>query len=43
MHCPATINRFAYVTVYPQDDLKVRIRSLNLGYTVKYNIEVEIR
>ena len=33
----STINRYAYVTLYPRDDSEVRIRSLALGYTVKYD------
>jgi D-glycero-alpha-D-manno-heptose-7-phosphate kinase len=34
----STINRFAYVTLYPRDDGQVRIRSLDLGYMVQYHI-----
>ncbi len=30
----STINRFAYVTLYPREDRQVRIRSLDLGFTV---------
>jgi len=35
----STINRFAYVTLYPREDRQVRIRSLDLGYTVNYGLE----
>lgn len=35
----STINRFAYVTLYPRDDRQIHIRSLDLGYTVKYGLE----
>ena len=34
----STINRYAYVTIYPREDQEIRIRSLDLGYTVKYNV-----
>ncbi|HTU21185.1 MAG TPA: hypothetical protein VMG10_24240 [Gemmataceae bacterium] len=34
----STINRFAYVTLYPRDDREVRIRSLDLGYMVQYDV-----
>jgi D-glycero-alpha-D-manno-heptose-7-phosphate kinase len=34
----STINRFAYVTLYPRDDHEVRIRSLDLGYMVQYHV-----
>jgi D-glycero-alpha-D-manno-heptose-7-phosphate kinase len=33
----STINRFSYVTLYPREDNQVLIRSLDLGYTVKYS------
>lgn len=35
----STINRYAYVTLYPRDDHQVRVRSLDLGYTVNYGLE----
>jgi len=35
----STINRYAYVTLYPRQDREIRIRSLDLGYTVKYNVD----
>jgi D-glycero-alpha-D-manno-heptose-7-phosphate kinase len=35
----STINRYAYVTLYPRDDRQVRVRSLDLGYTVNYGLE----
>ena len=35
----STINRYAYVTLYPRDDRHVRIRSLDLGFTVNYGLE----
>jgi D-glycero-alpha-D-manno-heptose-7-phosphate kinase len=35
----ATINRYAYVTLYPRDDRQVRIRSLDLGFTVDYDLD----
>ena len=35
----STINRFAYVTLYPRDDRDVRIRSLDLGYMVQYDVD----
>jgi D-glycero-alpha-D-manno-heptose-7-phosphate kinase len=35
----STINRYAYVTLYPRDDLQVRIRSLDLGFTVNYGLQ----
>jgi D-glycero-alpha-D-manno-heptose-7-phosphate kinase len=35
----STINRYAYVTLYPREDHEIRIRSLDLGYLVKYNLE----
>jgi D-glycero-alpha-D-manno-heptose-7-phosphate kinase len=34
-----TINRHAYVTLYPRDDQKVRIRSLDLGCTVHFSVD----
>jgi len=37
----STINRYAYVTVYPREDREIQIRSLDMGYTVKYNIDEE--
>ncbi len=33
-----TINRYAYVTLYPRDDHQVNIRSVDLGCTVKYDV-----
>lgn len=35
----STINWYAYVTLYPRDDYKVQIRSVDLGCTVKYNVD----
>jgi D-glycero-alpha-D-manno-heptose-7-phosphate kinase len=35
----STINRFAYVTLYPREDREVRIRSLDLGYMVQYDVK----
>jgi D-glycero-alpha-D-manno-heptose-7-phosphate kinase len=35
----STINRYAYVTLYPRDDRQVRIRSLDLGFTVDYHLD----
>jgi D-glycero-alpha-D-manno-heptose-7-phosphate kinase len=34
----STINRYAYVTLYPRDDKAVRIRSLDMGYLVQYDV-----
>ena len=34
----STINRYAYVTVFPGDNGEVSIRSLDLGYRVKYSV-----
>jgi len=34
----STINRYAYVTVYPREDREVRIRSLDMGYLVRYDL-----
>lgn len=34
----STINRYAYVTVYPREDREIRIRSLDTGYSVKYDV-----
>jgi D-glycero-alpha-D-manno-heptose-7-phosphate kinase len=34
-----TINRYAYVTLYPRNDCKVGIRSLDMGYAVNYGLE----
>jgi D-glycero-alpha-D-manno-heptose-7-phosphate kinase len=34
----STINRHAYVTLFPRDDQAVNIRSVDLGYTVKYDV-----
>lgn len=36
----STINRYAYVTLYPRADREILIRSLDLGYTVKYHLDV---
>jgi D-glycero-alpha-D-manno-heptose-7-phosphate kinase len=33
-----TINRHAYVTLYPREDGKVRIRSLDLGHSVHFDV-----
>lgn len=35
----STINRYAYVTLYPRTDRDILIRSLDLGYTVKYGLD----
>lgn len=35
----STVNRYAYVTLYPREDQEVLIRSLDLGYAVKYNVD----
>jgi D-glycero-alpha-D-manno-heptose-7-phosphate kinase len=35
----ATINRYAYVTLYPRDDGAIRIRSVDMGYLVQYHVE----
>jgi D-glycero-alpha-D-manno-heptose-7-phosphate kinase len=35
----STINRYAYVTLYPREDRQVRIRSLDLGFTVDYHLD----
>src|SRR5688572_24275374 len=35
----STINRYAYVTLYPREDRQVRIRSLDLGLTVDYHLD----
>ena len=34
-----TVSQYARVTLYPRDDKEVRIRSVDLGYTVNYNID----
>jgi D-glycero-alpha-D-manno-heptose-7-phosphate kinase len=35
----STINRYAYVTLYPRADRDVRIRSLDLGYLARYALD----
>lgn len=35
----STINRYAYVTLYPREDRQVRIRSLDLGYTIDFDLD----
>src|SRR5262245_7266771 len=35
----STINRYAYVTLYPREDRQVRIRSLDLGFIVDYDLD----
>ena len=35
----STINRYAYVTLYPRNDRHVRMRSLDMGFTVDYGLE----
>jgi len=35
----STINRYARVTLYPRNDQNVRIRSVDLGYLVDYQID----
>ncbi len=37
----STINRYAHVSLYPRDDQNIEIRSLNLGYSVRYSLEDE--
>lgn len=32
----STINRFSYVTLYPREDKEVHIRSLDLGFSIRY-------
>jgi D-glycero-alpha-D-manno-heptose-7-phosphate kinase len=34
----STINLYAYVTLFPRGDEEIRIRSLNLGHLVHYNL-----
>jgi len=36
-----TINRFAYVSLYPREDTTVCIRSMDLEYSVKYDLTSE--
>lgn len=35
----STINRYAYVTLYPRDDRQVRIRSLDLGFSIDFDLD----
>ena len=35
----STINRYAYVTLYPREDRDVRIRSLDLGHLTTYELD----
>jgi D-glycero-alpha-D-manno-heptose-7-phosphate kinase len=35
----STINRYAYVTLYPREDRDVAIRSLDLGYLARYALD----
>lgn len=35
----ATVNRFAYVTLYPRDDRRINIRSIDVGSSVNYDLE----
>lgn len=35
----STINRYAYVTIYPRTDRSINIRSLDFGYEVKYDLD----
>jgi len=35
----STINRYAYVTIYPRNDRQLHIRSVDLGYSVKYQVD----
>jgi D-glycero-alpha-D-manno-heptose-7-phosphate kinase len=37
----STINRHAYVTIYPRDDREIVIRSLDMGSTVNYHLDDE--
>jgi len=37
----STINRYAYVNLHPRDDREIRIRSLDMGHMVKYNLDEE--
>src|SRR5450755_2416363 len=34
-----TVSQYARVTLYPRDDKEVRIRSVDLGYAVNYNVD----
>jgi D-glycero-alpha-D-manno-heptose-7-phosphate kinase len=36
-----TINHFAYVSLYPRDDTTVSVRSMDLEYSVKYDLNAE--
>lgn len=36
-----TINRFAYVSLYPRDDTTISIRSVDMEYSVKYDLRSE--
>lgn len=35
----STINRYAYVTIHPRVDRSIKIRSLDFGYTVDYDLD----
>ncbi len=35
----STINRYAYVTLYPREDRDIRIRSLDLGHLTMYELD----
>ena len=37
----STINRYAYVTLYPREDREIHIRSLDVGYSFKYHLDEE--
>ena len=34
----ATINRYAHVSLYPREDHEIHIRSVALGYSIRYNL-----
>ena len=35
----STIDRYAYVTLYPRDDQEIHIRSVDMGYSVCYGLK----
>jgi D-glycero-alpha-D-manno-heptose-7-phosphate kinase len=35
----STIDRYAYVTLYPRDDAEIHIRSVDMGYSVCYGLK----
>lgn len=34
-----TINRYAHVSLYPREDREIHIRSVALGYSIRYNLD----